>query len=181
MLLRWTTLGSYRWYAPRRLALLAVAVGMGAASCSSGLGYTIAERGITNEVRYRRIAIQVPATWAVTKETALCPDYGQVGVFIEQALPASEHPSCTAVANVADAVRIGRLVGYPPTTLGVPPTINGHALTPVHLIGAVGYRDPGPLPRSFEVLGPSVNVWLFFTYSSDPTVAEGILSTVRVT
>jgi hypothetical protein len=148
-------------------------------SCSRPT-FTVDRYGDVSEVHYGRVRLDVPATWPVATEVALCPRYGQVGAFIEQAAPQGEHASCPDISSVADGVRIGRLMGYPPTTMGVAPVINGQSLVPVDLHGALGYRGDGFLPRSFWVLVPAAEVRLFFTYSSDPRVAERIVNSVRV-
>jgi hypothetical protein len=116
----------------------------------------------------------------MVKEASLCPDYAKVGVFIEQVLSNGEAASCAALPAIADGLRIGRLLGYPPTPQGVAPVINGHSLTPVNLHGAIGYRDTGWLPGSFWILVPTAHVQLFFTYSVDPAVSARILDSVRV-
>jgi hypothetical protein len=176
----WSRPALVRHFGLRSLGWLgAASVAGGLVACSLGGSYTVAPHGDVNEIRYGRVRVDVPATWPINTEVALCPKYGQVGAFIEEAPPQGE-VSCPAIPSVADGVRIGRLLGYPPTTKDVPPVINGHALSPVDLHGTVGYRDTGFLPRTFWVVIPAAQVELFFSYSSDPAIAERVLSTVRM-
>jgi hypothetical protein len=179
--------GGLRPTAVRQLALhfvgvlLIVSVVGGLDACGGfGGHYSVESFGDANRIRYGRVRLDVPATWPITTELALCPKYGQVGAFIEEAPPPGETADCPAIPSVADGMRLGHLVGYPPTTMDVPPVINGHALSRVVLHGAVGYRDTGFLPRTFWVLIPAARVQLFFSYASDPAVAERILTSVVV-
>jgi hypothetical protein len=88
---------------------------------------------------------------------------------------------CQSSPHPSDGVRIGPLVGYPPTPDGIAPFINGETLAKVGLRGGVGYRTSrGPDPHSFWVLLPKPGVQLLFTYASDVRVAESILASVSI-
>jgi hypothetical protein len=131
------------------------------------------------EFVYRSVRLDVPAAWPVQNEHTPCPAFDEVGLFIVE--PVTDTGSCGRLAPVKDGVRIGPLLGYPPTADGVPPVINGETLTKVDLRGGVGYRTSrGPDPHSFWVLLPKPSVQLLFTYASDIKTAESILGTVSI-
>jgi hypothetical protein len=131
------------------------------------------------EVVYRSVRLVIPADWTVRNEHTPCPALNETGLFIVE--PAADTASCDGSSPPSDGVRIGPLVGYPPTRDGVAPVIGGETLAKVDLRGGVGYRTSrGPDPHSFWVLLPKPSVQLLFTYASDVKTAESILASVSI-
>lgn len=69
---------------------------------------------------YRNVHLVVPADWPIRNERTPCPAFNETGLFIVE--PTSETPSCASSPPPVDSVRIGPLVGYPPTADGVAPS-----------------------------------------------------------
>jgi hypothetical protein len=135
------------------------------------------------EFAYRGVHLVVPADWPIRNEHTGCPPYNETGLYVVEPLrPHEGIPQCMSSPRPADGVRIGPLVGYPPTPDGEAPIINGVRLAKVDLRGGVGYRSNlGPVTNhSFWVLLPKPAVQLLFTYGSDAKSAERILSSVSV-
>jgi len=135
------------------------------------------------EFSYRGVHLVVPADWPIHNEHTGCPPYHETGLYVVEPLrPDEGTPQCMSSPPPADGVRIGPLVGYPPTPDGEAPIINGVRLAKVDVRGGVGYRSNlGPVAKhSFWVLLPKPAVQLLFTYGSDVKSAEVILASVSI-
>src|SRR5579884_1449933 len=68
------------------------------------------------EFSYRGVHLVVPADWPIHNEHTGCPPYHETGLYVVEPLrPDEGTPQCMSSPPPADGVRIGPLVGYPPT------------------------------------------------------------------
>jgi hypothetical protein len=179
----------------RRAAMFLMVVGMATTGCINGrssqpdarpAGTHVADENVSTpagkEFAYRGVHLVIPADWPVRNEHTLCPAFNDTGLFIsDPPTEADGEPSCGSTSPPSDGVRIGPLVGYPPTPDGEAPIINGVRLAKLDFRGGVGYRSNGGFKEhSFWVLLPKPGVQLLFTYGSNVKSAEAMLASVSM-